>query len=143
MNTNHNVCVTEPRPQFSSIIAVNLLVAFHTLDAYECTNLISIFYVAESAQYTICYNFHFILSNRFSPCFSICPAHMAETSTSAPWHAMYPSPSNKDPESISRADLLQRLQAGQKSGVDFLLVDLRRTDHEVHLKLTTIRSTYP
>ena len=66
---------------------------------------------------------------------------MAETGVSGPWHAAYPSPRNKDPESISRADLLQRLQAGEKPGVAFLLVDLRRTDHEVDLKLTTICST--
>ena len=68
---------------------------------------------------------------------------MAETSVSGPWHAAYPSPRNKDPDSISRAELLQRLQAGEKPGVDFLLVDLRRTDHEVDLELTTIRSTRP
>jgi hypothetical protein len=65
---------------------------------------------------------------------------MAETSNSAPWHAAYPSPRNKDPDSISRADLLQRLEAGQKPGVDFLLIDLRRTDHEVQSTLTIIGS---
>lgn len=56
---------------------------------------------------------------------------MAEPSNAAPWYAAYPEPRNKDPDSISRADLLQRFQAGQKPGVDFLLIDLRRTDHEV------------
>jgi hypothetical protein len=65
---------------------------------------------------------------------------MAETSNSAPWHAAYPAPRNKDPDSISRAVLLQRLEAGEKPGVDFLLIDLRRTDHEVQLKLTTTGS---
>ena len=58
---------------------------------------------------------------------------MAESSSTAPWYAAYPEPRNKDPDSISRADLLQRFQAGQKPGVDFLLIDLRRTDHEVYI----------
>jgi hypothetical protein len=58
---------------------------------------------------------------------------MAEPSNAAPWYAAYPEPRNKDPDSISRADLLQRFQAGQKSGLDFLLIDLRRTDHEVYI----------
>lgn len=48
-----------------------------------------------------------------------------------PWHAAYPEPRNKNPDSISREKLLQRLEAGQESGKDFLLVDLRRTDYEV------------
>jgi arsenical-resistance protein 2 len=51
-----------------------------------------------------------------------------------PWHAAYPAPRNKNPHSISREDLLQRLESGQKSGKDFLLVDLRRTDHEVSVR---------
>jgi hypothetical protein len=58
---------------------------------------------------------------------------MAEPSSAAPWYAAYPEPRNKDPDSISRTDLLQRFQAGQKPGVDFLLIDLRRTDHEVYI----------
>ena len=58
---------------------------------------------------------------------------MAEQSNATPWYAAYPEPRNKDPDSISRADLLQRFQAGQKPGVDFLLIDLRRTDHEVYI----------
>jgi hypothetical protein len=57
---------------------------------------------------------------------------MAEPSNAAPWYVAYPEPRNKEPDNISRADLLQRFQAGQKSGVDFLLIDLRRTDHEVY-----------
>lgn len=48
-----------------------------------------------------------------------------------PWHAAYPAPRNTNPDSVSRQDLLQWLEAGQESGKDFLLVDLRRTDHEV------------
>jgi len=55
---------------------------------------------------------------------------MAETSDASPWHAAYPKPRNSQPESIPRAALFERLQAGQKPGVDFLLIDLRRTDYE-------------
>jgi hypothetical protein len=58
---------------------------------------------------------------------------MAEPSNAALWYAAYPEPRNKDPDSISRVDLLQRFQAGQKPGVDFLLIDLRRADHEVYI----------
>lgn len=47
------------------------------------------------------------------------------------WHAAYPAPRNKQPTGISAQDLLSRLQRGEKLGVDILLVDLRRTDHEV------------
>jgi len=42
-----------------------------------------------------------------------------------------PTPSNPNPAAITKSDLLLRLQAGQTPGIDFLLVDLRRTDHEV------------
>lgn len=48
-----------------------------------------------------------------------------------PWHAAYPSPRTTNPQTITRATLLEKLRAGQRPGVDFLLVDLRRTDHEV------------
>lgn len=47
------------------------------------------------------------------------------------WHDAYPKPRNPLPNVVKRDDLLQWLKDGQKSGVDFLLVDLRRTDHEV------------
>ena len=47
------------------------------------------------------------------------------------WHNAYPRPRNQSPKVVKREDLLQWLQGGQKSGLDFLLVDLRRTDHEV------------
>jgi hypothetical protein len=68
------------------------------------------------------------------PAFPILPrTNMAEPSNRTPWYAAYPEPRNKDPDSISRADLLQRFQAGQKPGVDFLLIDLRRSDHEVYI----------
>jgi hypothetical protein len=64
---------------------------------------------------------------------------MAEGATAEPWHFAYPQPRNSQPDKIDRADLLKRLQAGQKPGRDLLLIDLRRTDHEVsfnHLRIT-------
>lgn len=64
---------------------------------------------------------------------------MSEAATNLPWHFAYPQPRNSKPDEIDRADLLKRLQAGQKPGRDLLLIDLRRTDHEVrfnHLVLT-------
>lgn len=57
---------------------------------------------------------------------------MATTDT--PWHSAYPAPRNKNPASITRVQLLKDLDAGQQSGKDFLLIDLRRTDFEVRLQ---------
>lgn len=47
-----------------------------------------------------------------------------------PWHAAYPTPDGT-PASISREELLQYMREGAVPGRDFLLVDLRRNDHEV------------
>ncbi|KAF7591035.1 hypothetical protein BBP40_002053 [Aspergillus hancockii] len=47
----------------------------------------------------------------------------------APWHAAYPAPKNVAP-TISRQELLQWIRDGKKAGVDFILVDVRRTDFE-------------
>lgn len=54
-----------------------------------------------------------------------------------PWHAAYPSPKNSNPESISRAEVLQLLRLHynsdehEKQKKGFTLIDLRRMDHEV------------
>lgn len=56
--------------------------------------------------------------------------------TPQPWHAAFPTPSNPNPPSITAPTLLTRLQSQQKQTTTtttpptFLLVDLRRTDHE-------------
>lgn len=50
----------------------------------------------------------------------------------APWHAAYPDPKNTAPEHITRFELLEKFRRGEQPGRDFLLVDLRRNDHEVH-----------
>ncbi len=54
-----------------------------------------------------------------------------KTAPPPPWHAAYPAPSNPDPPAITGAELLERVQQGQRPGKDFVLVDLRRADHEV------------
>ncbi|OQV03047.1 Rhodanese-like domain-containing protein isoform 1 [Cladophialophora immunda] len=46
------------------------------------------------------------------------------------WYEAYPKPRNQSPTAVSRQELLQWLQGGKVPGVDFLLIDLRRTDHE-------------
>ena len=57
---------------------------------------------------------------------------MAALSTeSAPWYIAYPEPRTPNPPIDSRAELLKWLQEGQLPGADFILVDLRRNDHEV------------
>ncbi|MCJ1387747.1 hypothetical protein MMC18_000590 [Xylographa bjoerkii] len=46
------------------------------------------------------------------------------------WYDAYPKPRNQSPAILKRNELLARFQKGEKPGIDFLLVDLRRTDHE-------------
>ena len=61
------------------------------------------------------------------------------------WYDAYPPPQTTSPFAINRNDLLALLQSGKRPGKDFLLVDLRRTDHEVsHLLFpSNRRSTFP
>ena len=47
------------------------------------------------------------------------------------WYDAYPKPRNESPAAVTRQELLGWLEIGQNSGVDFLLIDVRRTDHEV------------
>ena len=49
----------------------------------------------------------------------------------APWHAAFPPPKCTKPASITRSEVLEMFQNGKKAGKDFVLVDLRRMDHEV------------
>ena len=51
--------------------------------------------------------------------------------TDAPWHAAYPTPKNKSPAPIARQEVLGMLHATDKRQKAFVLIDLRRTDHEV------------
>lgn len=52
-----------------------------------------------------------------------------------PWHAAFPSPKNKAP-TVPRAEVLEWLKQSKNSSgaLDFVLVDLRRADHEVSLQ---------
>lgn len=52
------------------------------------------------------------------------------TSGEVPWHAAYPEPRTKNLPKITREELLDRMKRGEKSGKDFVLVDVRRTDFE-------------
>lgn len=53
-----------------------------------------------------------------------------DSNTPPPWQAAYPVPKTTA-SSISKQDVLQFLEAGAIPGKDILLVDLRRSDHEV------------
>ncbi|EAU36660.1 conserved hypothetical protein [Aspergillus terreus NIH2624] len=53
---------------------------------------------------------------------------MAE-STEKPWHAAFPAPRNTA-ASITREEVLQWMREGKEPGKDYVLVDLRRNDHE-------------
>ncbi|ETN45254.1 uncharacterized protein HMPREF1541_10131 [Cyphellophora europaea CBS 101466] len=46
------------------------------------------------------------------------------------WYDAYPKPRNTNPKAVSAKELLALFQAGATAGVDFLLIDLRRVDHE-------------
>lgn len=48
-----------------------------------------------------------------------------------PWHSAYPTPKKSNPQAISREELRKWLDEGLIPGKDFVLVDLRRADHEV------------
>lgn len=52
-------------------------------------------------------------------------------STEKPWYEAFPPARCQIPASLSSAELLHALNQGEKPGVDFILVDLRRNDHDV------------
>ncbi|KAJ4004042.1 hypothetical protein NW766_011898 [Fusarium irregulare] len=56
---------------------------------------------------------------------------MASTDASTPWHAAYPPPMNKAPGAMTRHAVLDMLKdRNHIAGKDYVLIDLRRTDHE-------------
>lgn len=76
---------------------------------------------------------------------SVISASTSTTMTSqqqpntAPWHAAYPVPEHQ-PGSLTRDEVLKWMkEAGSVAEQDFVLVDLRRNDHEVSLSLRTLR----
>ncbi|EOD43445.1 putative arsenic resistance protein [Neofusicoccum parvum UCRNP2] len=52
------------------------------------------------------------------------------SSAEVPWYAAYPEPRTEGLRRITREELLDRMKRGEKSGKDFVLVDVRRTDFE-------------
>lgn len=52
--------------------------------------------------------------------------------SSSPWYAAYPRPRHLQPGTVTREQVLAMLKRVESAeGRDFILVDLRRTDHEV------------
>lgn len=68
-------------------------------------------------------------------CFRNLPARLLTQSTGAavtPWHTAYPSSRDTQPESLTQKQVLAKLRGGNELlGTNFLLVDLRSSDHEV------------
>jgi hypothetical protein len=52
-------------------------------------------------------------------------------SAEVPWHAAYPAVKTASIPTITCKELLRWYEEGKKPGLDFVLVDLRRADHEV------------
>ena len=48
-----------------------------------------------------------------------------------PWHAAYPAPRNANVATIDREAVLQMLKLRSSTQEDFVLIDVRRNDHEV------------
>ncbi|KAF9886881.1 hypothetical protein FE257_011004 [Aspergillus nanangensis] len=46
-----------------------------------------------------------------------------------PWHAAFPAP-RSTAASITREEMLQWMRDGKQPGKDYVLVDVRRNDHE-------------
>jgi arsenical-resistance protein 2 len=62
-------------------------------------------------------------------------ASQQQASTAAPWHAAYPAP-ERQPGSLTREEVLKLIkEVSSVAKQDFVLIDLRRNDHEVSLAL--------
>lgn len=59
----------------------------------------------------------------------------AQQSTDAPWHAAFPNPT-ATPGAVSRSEVLGWLSRSD-GPLDYVLVDVRRVDHEVRLDGST------
>jgi arsenical-resistance protein 2 len=64
---------------------------------------------------------------------------VVEPTAEKPWHAAYPPPKTTAP-AITHETLLSWMVEGKEAGKDFVLVDLRRTDHEVKQKTSSCMS---
>jgi arsenical-resistance protein 2 len=57
---------------------------------------------------------------------------MSSIDAATPWHAAYPSPLCKTPAAMTRQEVLNMIKDSKNiAGKNYVLVDLRRTDHEV------------
>lgn len=55
----------------------------------------------------------------------------------APWHAAFPAPRKQEPGTITLGEVLKMIRDGESvARKDYLLVDLRRADHQVCLSLS-------
>lgn len=53
----------------------------------------------------------------------------------APWHAAFPAPKDVELGALSREEVLQMVKNADKGARDFVLVDVRRNDHEVSIPI--------
>ncbi|KAM6511891.1 hypothetical protein FALCPG4_016880 [Fusarium falciforme] len=71
------------------------------------------------------------LNLAFQPVNCICSSKMASTDAATPWHAAYPPPLNKAPAAMTRQAALEMIMDSKNiAGKNYVLIDLRRTDHE-------------
>ena len=57
---------------------------------------------------------------------------MAADTATTPWHAAYPAPRNAEPAAVTREEVLALMEStGDAAHRAYVLVDLRRNDHEV------------
>lgn len=72
------------------------------------------------------------LNLAFQPVNCIYSSKMASTNAATPWHAAYPPPLNKTPAAMTRQAALEMMKDSKNiAGKNYVLIDLRRTDHEV------------
>ena len=58
-----------------------------------------------------------------------------QQASTAPWHAAYPAPEHQ-PGTLTREEVLKLMkEVSSVAKQDFVLIDLRRNDHEVSLAL--------
>ncbi|KAM0420893.1 hypothetical protein ACHAPT_011282 [Fusarium lateritium] len=56
---------------------------------------------------------------------------MPSPAAATPWHAAYPPPLNKTSAAMTRQAVLEMMKDSKNvAGKDYVLIDLRRTDHE-------------
>jgi len=80
----------------------------------------------------------FYFSSRFSLCHSMASLTAPAKSAEVPWHAAYPAVKTASIPTITCKELLRWYEEGKKPGLDFVLVDLRRADHEVYFPFLSL-----